>query len=229
MWHQAEQQSQKLKAQIPYFPTRAGVRTLVKVCPLCSAHGDQPYESWCVLSQGLLRRFASLILIVVCSRIAAGRSAGTPSHLVPPSHPSSKTFLFIAISCYPYPQTPAQHSYPPPPSGTRPCLLPWRARAACTSLAPSAMTISARRLLLEKQNATNLCLVHSQSCCWIYQLTHWWKAKMALMWHGAPSWSLKHVSMAVMSWLTVGLDDLSGLFTLIILWKMTLVKKCLQR
>lgn len=107
------------------------MRALVKVCPLCSAHRDQPHESWHMLSQGLLRRFASLILILVCSRIAAGRAAGTPSHLVPPSPPTpSKTFLFLAISCYPYPQTPAQHSCPPPPSGIRSCLLPRGARAA---------------------------------------------------------------------------------------------------
>lgn len=116
---------------------------------LQSGAGGKPCESWWVLSQGLLRRFTSLILIVVYSSMAASRAAGTPPPLAPPSHPpgdhpSSEPSL---VPIYPHPWAPTQHSYLLPLSGTRPHPLPLGAGSCprtpfTTSCDPSPESVS---------------------------------------------------------------------------------------
>lgn len=132
---------------------------MVGICPLCGTCREKPYESQCVLSQGFLRRFASLILIVACSSMATGRSCRhtTPSHttLAPPK----KTSKLPAVSC---PQTLTSCSSNQVLSSTSTVWDP----------APSPTFGSA--------GSTSYQLLGLPfTSCWIYHLAHWWKAVMA--------------------------------------------------
>lgn len=86
------------------------------------AEGGKPCESQRALSQGLLGRFTSLILIIVYSSMAASRAAGRPPHPVPPSHPPGDRSCSqpSLVPVHPHPQAPTQRLCPPPPSGTWP-------------------------------------------------------------------------------------------------------------
>lgn len=113
--------------------------------------GPEPCESQWTLSQGFLRRFTSLILILVYSGMAASRVAGTPPPPAPPLHPSGhllshythiprlKPSSCICLHCL----------------GPRPIPHLWELGAAHTSPSPPAMThlhTLQLGLLLERQN-----------------------------------------------------------------------------